>query len=314
MRKAFVHIGMPKTGTTAIQEALSKAREPLRSAGFLYPGNDVDHAFLISTYHPVGGRHFYFAKQGISPEAANRSFEKKISRLAREVGESAGDVLLSTEYLHNMGEAKLRELQANLSKLELEMHVVCYVRHPYSQAASSIQQNIKMGHGVLTQQLNNPNWHSIIDTLNPALNVLGRERVTVLSFEDAKDVGAERHILQAIGHGSLMELVDRAETNVSLSGAAVALADAHNRLQRIVPDFPSSRGYLFKIGGPRFSLPPRTIEKMRDRTQQELDWLEEHFSLALPEPESRPFQIQRLSEEAAEDIVKIIMQSSRRNQ
>lgn len=307
MRKAFVHVGMPKTGTTAIQKALSKARNPLRCAGLLYPGDAVDHAFLISKFHPAGSQHFYFQNQGISSKAADRVFQTKFDRLKREIAENDGDVLLSTEYLFNMRGKNLRELMMSLSEIGLDLHLVCYVRHPISQATSGIQQNVKMGHGDLTEMLNYPIWHSFVTPLKPAIKILGSDRVIVQSFDSAKNIGAERHILKSIGHANTMDLVERVETNVSLSGAAVVLANAHNRLLKKNPGFPSTKSYLFKIGGPRFSLPLDTIYKIRDRAQTELDWLEKHFSLKLPEPESRSFEYQSLSVEAAEDIVRFIV-------
>lgn len=311
MRKAFVHIGMPKTGTTAVQKAMSNRRVALLHGGLLYPGDNVDHAFLVQNFHPARGRHFYFKHQKIEPNKAEKIFRKSFHKLEREVAQSDGDVLISTEYLYNMGEERLRALRTGLSEMGLDLHVVCYVRHPIGQATSGIQQNVKMGHDTLANQLRNPQWHSCIETLAPALRALGRSKVIVTPFEFAKELGTERHILKAIGHKNLMDLVERAEANVGLSGAAVILADAHNRLLRKYPQFPASRGYLFRIGGFRFTLPPWTIAKMKDRVQQEVKWLDEHFSLTLPEPESQPFRHQRLSEDAAEDVVKIIVQSDR---
>lgn len=221
-------------------------------------------------------------------------------------------MLLSSEYLYNMKEERLGALQACLAGMGLDMHILCYVRHPVAQAASGIQQNIKMGHDTLANQLENPRWHSCIEALAPALKVLGRAKVIVNAFDEARELGTERHILKAIGHAGLMESVERAETNVGLSGAAVVLADAHNRLLRKYAKFPALKGYLFRIGGPRFTLPARTIAGMQDRVQQELDWLEAHFSLVLPAPDVQPALHQRLSEDAAEDLVRIIMRAENR--
>ena len=42
-RTAFVHIGVPKTGSTAIQAAFSEARADLRAAGYHYPSGAPNH-------------------------------------------------------------------------------------------------------------------------------------------------------------------------------------------------------------------------------------------------------------------------------
>ncbi len=36
-RRAFVHIGLPKTGTTYLQAVLAHHRDALRESGVLYP-------------------------------------------------------------------------------------------------------------------------------------------------------------------------------------------------------------------------------------------------------------------------------------
>ena len=52
--KIIMHIGMPKTGSTAIQFALAKSRENLLSNGILYPvnpepfSNQVKHMLYMS--------------------------------------------------------------------------------------------------------------------------------------------------------------------------------------------------------------------------------------------------------------------------
>ena len=42
-RKVFIHVGLPKTGTTFLQRSLAQARGALRQQGLLYPGKRNDH-------------------------------------------------------------------------------------------------------------------------------------------------------------------------------------------------------------------------------------------------------------------------------
>ena len=43
-RRVFVHIGLPKAGSTFLQTTMWQNRRPLRAQGFLYPGSKrMDH-------------------------------------------------------------------------------------------------------------------------------------------------------------------------------------------------------------------------------------------------------------------------------
>src|SRR5262245_66527127 len=48
MKKVFVHIGAPKTGTSQLQDLLYINREGLRAKGVLYPAERFDHQFLAA--------------------------------------------------------------------------------------------------------------------------------------------------------------------------------------------------------------------------------------------------------------------------
>src|SRR5690606_33881100 len=46
MKKVFLHVGAPKTGTSQLQDLLYINREGLRAKGVLYPAERFDHQFL----------------------------------------------------------------------------------------------------------------------------------------------------------------------------------------------------------------------------------------------------------------------------
>lgn len=303
VRKAFVHVGMPKTGTTAIQVSLSEARLLLKESGVLYPGNEPDHAALTALFHQCGPQHYYFQARNVPPEESIISAE----RILNEVDRSSSlfdSVVISSEYLYNMDERCVECLSKFLSERNYEVYFVCYVRHPIGMATSAAQQNIKMGSATLAEMIFFPRWHSLIETLEAPLNVLGREKVIVRRFEDARASGTERDLLQCIGFRGDLDRIPRREVNSSISYTAALLADAHTKLAKDRPELNRLRGYLLRIGGPKFFLPPETIDIVRKGAQRELEWLEEKFGITLPEPEiSEAVEHGALTETAALDIV-----------
>ena len=85
------------------------------------------------------------------------------------------------------------------------------------------------------------------------------------------------------------------------------LADAHNRLARTGQFVDANRNYYFEIGGPKFTLPLRSIEAIRTRAEVEVAWLNQTFGILLAEPEVEKPGAGRFTEEVATDIVKLIL-------
>lgn len=310
MRNAYVHVGLPKTGTTAIQTAMAKNRGRLREHGFLYPGDEVDHATLIAPFHVMGERHYYHAARGLTEQAALAQGEVQMAQIAASARDFDGHLILSSEYLFNMGQAKLQEMDEWLGGLGFRMVLVCYVRHPFAAATSSTQQSMKMGGGqaTLEQLIEKPRWHNSRITLEPALRVLSRDRIIVRAFEDTRDVGVVGDFLNAISYEGPRESFELPKVNESLSMAAVLLADAHNQLTAGQPRQAVRRDYFFRIGGPRFSLPRSALERIRPAAQQELDWLQQTFGLTLPEPAAGPDpEAGVLTPEVARQLVALIL-------
>lgn len=90
-RRCIIHIGAPKTGSTALQRFLSDNLAPLVQDGFLYP----------SSFMRGGGHHdLAFFCHGGYPEWAtpdSESLESSFDRLKLEISNSPLDVILSSE-------------------------------------------------------------------------------------------------------------------------------------------------------------------------------------------------------------------------
>lgn len=125
-RRVFLHVGVPKSGTTYLQTAMWHNRKALVAQGFLYPG-----ARRMEHFH---------ASQDIRsrPEVSTGAWE----RLRSEVGSWSGNALISHEFFSMAGANRAR---AAVRQLEpAEVHVVLTARDYVRQFPAVWQEALKM--------------------------------------------------------------------------------------------------------------------------------------------------------------------------
>ncbi len=132
-QRVYVHVGVPKSGTTYLQTSLADNRKALRDAGVLYPGGH-DGMFLgavdVRGTHQAWGR-----KRG--------EVTGTWDDLCRRARTYDGTTVLSHELLAAASE---RQVARALSMLkDVETHVVVTARDPARQAAAEWQEGIKHG-------------------------------------------------------------------------------------------------------------------------------------------------------------------------
>lgn len=141
MKTLFIHIGAPKTGTTAIQDFLFKNREQLRSQGVLYPAAGL----LKNAHHIIGAAVFPGRSHrlvGVSREEALRT---SIGNLRSEIERSnPHTVILSSEYLWGrLSQKDVRSLLEPFS--DCTIRVIAYLRRQDLLAQSLYVQAVKGG-------------------------------------------------------------------------------------------------------------------------------------------------------------------------
>lgn len=131
-RRTFVHIGLPKTGTTYLQTTMWRNRPQLRRQGFLYPGaKRLDH---------------YNAQQVIrgAPRERLGANADAWDRLREALTSWDGDGLLTHEFLCL---ARPGEIEPALAALQpTEVHVVVTVRDHVRQFPALWQEALKMNY------------------------------------------------------------------------------------------------------------------------------------------------------------------------
>ncbi len=129
-----LHIGVHKTGSTALQAALAGARPQLRARGVLYPGRDEAHH---AAAWAVTGFRMGFGDEATTVRARNWP------ALVRQAQEHPGRVMISSEFFGRMRPAALSSVVAELGPSRV--HVLFGVRRLGDLLPSTWQQYLKTG-------------------------------------------------------------------------------------------------------------------------------------------------------------------------
>ncbi|WP_310528699.1 hypothetical protein [Nocardioides sp.] len=129
--RVFVHIGLPKTGTSYLQAIAWPGRAQLRDSGLLLPGaRKSDHLFasMIVRDDP-----------GVTRRGAGAS--EAWSRIRADVAAFEGDALISHEFFCAASADQAQRMVAQL--VPAEVHVILTSRDPLGLLTSSWQESLK---------------------------------------------------------------------------------------------------------------------------------------------------------------------------
>jgi hypothetical protein len=187
-----LHIGIHKTGTTALQAALVDARPELAAHGVLYPGRKTaQHGAAMAVLERPWG---WSGKGGKAPNP--RVFE----RIAREARRHRGRVLISSEQFCEADDRMAARVVAGLGADRT--HVIVALRSLGRLLPSSWQQYLKYGRtttyerwlktmfdpeydGSMTPTFWRRNDHGAL--VARWTDLLGPDRVTVLVLEEVAE-------------------------------------------------------------------------------------------------------------------------------
>jgi len=133
-RRAYLHIGLPKTGTTFLQEVLFARRSELRDAGMLYPAPYREAMFHAAVELRGSAKTWGLDKGRISGTWA---------RIAEAMRSFDGDAVFSHEILGNATSQQIKTALADLP--DRDVHVVLTARDPGRQITAQWQEGVKNG-------------------------------------------------------------------------------------------------------------------------------------------------------------------------
>ncbi|GAB2884958.1 hypothetical protein [Nocardioides pacificus] len=138
MSALYLHIGLPKTGTTALQARFSANRAALKDAGLLYPFVRPDGMFQAAVEVLGWADHW-----GFQPEEIEGTWAEFVRRAAAYDGRT----LVSHEIFGRCMPRHIRPAMEQLEQVEgVELHIVATARDLARQVTAVWQERVKNGH------------------------------------------------------------------------------------------------------------------------------------------------------------------------
>ena len=143
MRRALIHVGSSKTGSTAIQHSLTHADPKRCGFGCLHTTGISPHVVLAALYRDFDALDPYIKAcfgNAAAVEAARPALHAEIARLL----ERCPNLVLSSEFLFDAPPEDIRRLKADLLDHGIgDFRIVCYVREPAAHYLSDLQEFLK---------------------------------------------------------------------------------------------------------------------------------------------------------------------------
>jgi len=180
--KIYLHIGTPKTGTSAIQWFLNANRESLLEHGIIYPK-------LIGATSHAFAHYFGFGEPKTLEKFSKMYSREQQEKLLREeiITYSKGnkDIIISSEIFsatHRISESKLLDIKRFLGGLPVV--IICYLRRQDHYIESVYSQAFKMQNFNLSiqefKETKNNNWY---ERLNYFAKVFGHKNIIIRTYE-----------------------------------------------------------------------------------------------------------------------------------
>jgi hypothetical protein len=133
-RRFYLHVGLPKTGTSYLQGVLAQSRPRLRELGYVYPFVHPEGMF-----HAAVELRGQYARWGLEPSAVDGTWEA----LCRIAGDFAGSAVVSHELLGGATPGEVSRARTALP--DTELHLVVTVRDLARQVGAHWQEQVKNG-------------------------------------------------------------------------------------------------------------------------------------------------------------------------
>ena len=132
-RRVFLHIGLPKTGTTYLQDVVWANKEALAEHGLLLPGQHRRRHYLASLD----------VREDPKLERRPGDVDQPWTDLVEEILDWDGDAVVSHEFFGAASVPQIEKLAASL--LDRELHVVITARSVYDIGLTIWQEVVKFG-------------------------------------------------------------------------------------------------------------------------------------------------------------------------
>lgn len=296
--QTILHIGMPKTGSTVLQDRLRASGPALAARGVLYPENPPgcpfnNHRLLLFGFVPFDKLPRHIRKiPAYRPETLAADYAAFRAHLAAQVAEARPErMILSTESLfRDLGGGARRALAEALGPYG-PVTAAVYLRRPSAYYLSALQQHFKSSHKVAPPRVPAP-----LKVLRAYGALFGPKaahpRIYDRSLLAEGDIAADFLAAYLPGAGlGAADLAPASRTNESLSAESMDIlrayrADFHGERDNVsAPDSSQLVRVLARIDGlaeaPRPRLRPEIAEAV-DYANPDALALRDQWGLVFP--------------------------------
>jgi hypothetical protein len=281
-KKALIHIGTGKTGTTSIQESLASQKKKLGGIGYPNITGNAHH-FLEVVYQQYS--HLSRGHRSEYADEAARLKHAKIlhSKFLRRVRQNK-NIIISSEFLGRFKKQQVLALKSDLDDNGYtDYRVVCYVRDPVSYYRSLLQQKLKASHHPPNPRNFKYGFREAIENHRAYYG----DKVIVRAYDDALYQGdVVKDFLRLAEKFFKVDYsrVKSISANRSLSAEAIFILHRYRELYEFDKDNISTPKssvllqYLTQLPETETSpieLHPVVEEVIRERVQDDLLWLKE---------------------------------------
>ena len=239
MGNLYIHVGLPKTGTTFLQNFMRDNIAVLNSKGYDYP--------IFKTVFPRVGvtRNGYFLKNSKLDkfskrviDTENKIFDEHFEEL-KEVAKKYDNIVLSEESLWNDHKFSWENLKKRADEIGLTVKMVVYLRRQDSFIQSYWSQKVKETYTISFKKFLNTKrfanmYMDYYARLEELAKILGKENLIPRVYERSSFGGTKNTLtsdfLEAIGLEETDEYVTNSlGSNLSLSGAYLETKRKLNR-------------------------------------------------------------------------------------
>lgn len=280
-KNVYLHIGLWKTGTTAIQNTLYANRVHLAEYGVCYPSISVNHTFLASAFHPHPDDFIVAKSRGCFGEELIAWHKKSLADFELEI-KGFSDVVISSEFLLDLPKNSIKKLVDYLYGFFDKVQFIVYIRHPVDHFSSAVNEQVKQGHYPLKKAFDIHSKGNEFIKINNWVEVLGRENAIVRPFDNENfhkgDIVSDFiYYTLSKDFSSINKLKDK--SNKSLSHAAILIA---NKLAVRFPSFSKVRSdssYLFDIKGVSYKAPKDIQSEVLERSKKFISSIKNDFNI-----------------------------------